>query len=110
MKKLGLVAGMGPESTISYYHSIVYGVQEKVGEDFSPNITIKSINVYQILQLCEAKKNDELVDYLMQAIYNLASCGAEFGSLSANTPHIVFKTLKERSPIELVSIIDATRD
>lgn len=34
MKKLGLVGGMGPESTIPYYHDIVYGVQERVGKDF----------------------------------------------------------------------------
>jgi aspartate/glutamate racemase len=30
MKKLGLVGGMGPESTIPYYHDIVYGVQEAI--------------------------------------------------------------------------------
>ena len=35
MKKLGLVGGMGPESTIPYYHDIVYGVQNRIGGDFS---------------------------------------------------------------------------
>ena len=40
MKKLGLVGGMGVESTIPYYHDIVYGVQNRVGEKFFPNITI----------------------------------------------------------------------
>lgn len=29
MKKLGLVGGMGPKSTVPYYHDIVYGVQGK---------------------------------------------------------------------------------
>ena len=110
MKKLGLVGGMGPESTIPYYHGIVYGVQEKVGGNFFPHLTIESVNVFKILQLCEAKKYDELVDYLMRAIQNLESNGAEFAALSANTPHIVFNRLKEKSSIELISIIDATRD
>ena len=32
MKKLGLVGGMGPESTIPYYRGIVYGVRERMGE------------------------------------------------------------------------------
>lgn len=40
MKKLGLVGGMGSESTIRYYHDIVYGVQNKVGKKFFPNMTI----------------------------------------------------------------------
>ena len=36
MKKFGLVGGMGPESTIPYYHDIVYGVQEALGELIFP--------------------------------------------------------------------------
>ncbi len=34
MKKLGLVGGMGPESTIPYYHDIIYGVQNRIGKNF----------------------------------------------------------------------------
>lgn len=37
MKKLGLVGGMGPESTIPYYHDIVYGVQKEMGENEIPD-------------------------------------------------------------------------
>ena len=40
MKKLGLIGGIGPESTIEYYRSIEYGVQKKSGQNFFPNITI----------------------------------------------------------------------
>ncbi|MBQ3514620.1 MAG: amino acid racemase [Lachnospiraceae bacterium] len=110
MKKLGLVGGMGPESTIPYYHDIVYGVQSKVGTDFFPNLTIESVNVFDVLRLCSEKKYDELVEYLMKAINNLIRSGADFVALSANTPHIVFDRLKEQSTVPLVSIIEATRD
>lgn len=41
MKKLGLVGSMGPESTIPYYHDIVYGVQKAVGKSFFPELTIE---------------------------------------------------------------------
>ena len=70
MKKLGLVGGMGVESTIPYYHDIVYGVQNRVGEKFFPNITIESVNAFDILGLCSEQKYDELTNYLMQAIKN----------------------------------------
>lgn len=63
MKKLGLVGGMGPESTIPYYHDIVYGVQERVGKEYFPNLTIESINVFDVLRLCGEQKYDELTDY-----------------------------------------------
>lgn len=110
MKKLGLVGGMGPESTIPYYHDIVYGVQAKVGKDFFPNLSIESINVFDVLRLCSEHKFDELTDYLMIAINNLIKSGADFVALSANTPHIVFDKLQEKSSVPLVSIIEATRD
>lgn len=110
MKKLGLVGGMGPESTIPYYHDIVYGVQEKIGKNYFPNLTIESVNVFDVLRLCGEQKYDELTDYLMKAINNLINSGVDFVALSANTPHIVFDKLQEKSTVPLVSIIEATRD
>lgn len=110
MKKLGLVGGMGPESTIPYYHDIVYGVKERAGADFFPNLSIESVNVFDVLRLCSEQRYDELVEYLMCAIYALVNSGADFVALSANTPHIVFDSLQEKSAVPLVSIIEATRD
>ena len=108
MKKLGLIGGMGPESTIPYYHDIVYGVQEAIGEQEFPELTIESVNVFKVLGLCGEQKYDELTEYLMRAIDNLAKSGVDFAALSANTPHIVFDRLKEHSPIPLISIVEAT--
>lgn len=108
MKKLGLVGGMGPESTITYYHDIVYGVQEALGKSLFPELSIESVNVFDVLRLCGEKKYDELTEYLMGAINNLTKSGADFAVLSANTPHIVFDKLKEQSPIPLISIVEAS--
>lgn len=108
MKKLGLVGGMGPESTIPYYHDIVYGVQKAVGKSFFPELTIESVDVFRVLRLCGEKRYDELTEYLIRAINNLAESGADFAALSANTPHIVFDKLKEQSPVPLISIVEAT--
>lgn len=110
MKKLGLVGGMGPESTIPYYHDIVYGVNERLGGAAFPELTIESVNVFEILRLCGEQKYAELADYLLRAIDRLAYSGADFAALSANTPHIVFDSLRDRSCIPLVSIIEAARD
>ena len=110
MKKLGLVGGMGPESTIPYYHDIVYGVQEKSGKALFPNLTIESVNVFDVLDLCKEEKYEELTDYLLKAINQLVNAGADFVAMSANTPHIVFDRLKDQAQVPLVSIIEATRD
>ncbi|WP_294375632.1 hypothetical protein [uncultured Clostridium sp.] len=52
MRKLGLIGGMGPESTIPYYHDIVYGVQNKTKDGgllTVKNNLYKSIKIYLYL-------------------------------------------------------------
>ena len=86
------------------------GYKIKFGKKFFPNITIESVNVFDVLGLCSEQKYDELTDYLMQAIKNLTTSGADFIALSANTPHIVFDRLQNISTVPLVSIVEATRN
>lgn len=50
----------------------------------------------------------EVVAYLLNAINQGRSAGAEFAAIGANTPHIVFDELKKVSPIPLISIIEST--
>lgn len=107
MKKLGLVGGMGPESTIPYYRGIVYGVRERMGERVMPLLSMESVNVFDIQTFCNEEQYEALTEYLLAAVRNLAAAGADFAALSANTPHIVFDRLKECSPIPLISIVEA---
>ena len=99
---------MGPESTIPYYHDIVYGVQAKVGGDCFPSLTIESVNAFKVLELCQNQEYETLTEYLLDAIQDLSAAGADFAALSANTPHIVFDQLEKVAPIPLVSIIKVT--
>ncbi|MDE6397585.1 MAG: amino acid racemase [Muribaculaceae bacterium] len=110
MKKLGLIGGMGPQSTVPYYMNIVYGVQERTSKDFFPNLTIESLNVFEILKMIGENRLDDLTDHFLGALQNLKNAGADLAALTANTAHIVFDRLKERSPLPLVSIVEATAD
>ncbi len=110
MKKLGLVGGMGPESTIPYYHDIVYGVHEKLGGDVFPELAIESVNIFKMLAYFKQEDYDGLTEYLMDAVNHLIQGGADLVALSANTPHIVFDRLQDLSTVPLVSIIEATKD
>lgn len=106
MKKLGLVGGTAPESTLVYYREMNRMVHERTnGKDF-PELSIESVNLYRALGYCQKQQYAELTAYLLQAIRNLADGGAEFAALSANTMHIVYDELEKQSPIPLVSIVD----
>ena len=110
MKKLGLIGGVGPESTVPYYKGIVFGVKDRVGHDFFPRITIESMSCFDVVPMSVAGKKQELVDYFLDGIKSLAAAGCDFAALSCYTGHMVFEELEKVSPIPLVSIVEATLD
>ena len=110
MKKLGLVGGIGPESTIPYYRDIVYGVRDRVGGNFFPNLCIESVSVFDVLGFCARNDYEGLTAYVSNAIENLVKSGAEIVAITGNTPHIVFEQLQKRSPVTIISIVEATRN
>jgi aspartate racemase len=108
MKTLGIIGGLGPESTIDYYQRIIALYQERIGDGTYPEFIINSVNLRKGLDFMDANDLDGMADYLLEAIGKLARAGAEFGLISANTPHIVFDEIVLKSPIPLISIVEAT--
>lgn len=106
VKTLGIVGGIGPESTIEYYRFILAGCRER-GEEV-PHIIIDSIDVNRGLALLGVNDLAGLADYLMNSLDRLARAGAEIALLAANTPHIVFDELERRSAIPMISLVEAT--
>lgn len=108
MKKIGMIGGVGPESTVDYYRLLIAVYQERVSDGSYPRIVINSVDLSAMVRLLNAGHLDQLADALTEEIKMLSNAGAEIGLLSSNTPHIVFGELKRRSAIPLVSIVEAT--
>jgi aspartate racemase len=108
MKMLGIIGGLGPESTIDYYGKIIALYRERTGDDSYPQFIINSINLKKGLDFMDAGNLIGMSDYLVEEIRRLARAGADFGLISANTPHIVFDEVASKSPIPLISIVEAT--
>jgi aspartate racemase len=108
MKTLGIVGGLGPESTVDYYQRIIALYRERTGDGSYPEFIINSIDLKTGLDFMDANELAAMADYLLQAIGRLARAGADFGLISANTPHIVFEDVASKSPIPLISIVEAT--
>ena len=107
MKTLGIVGGIGPESTIEYYRFILDGYRARVPDGSAPHIIIDSIDVNRGLAMLDANDRAALADYLGQSVERLVRAGAALGVIAANTPHIVFDEVQRRSPIRLISIVQA---
>jgi aspartate racemase len=105
MSILGIVGGLGPESTIDYYRRILQE-WKRVKPSSSPSIIIDSLDVDLGLRLV-AHDRPALIEYLSASLNRLAAAGADFAAMAANTPHVVFDDLVARSPIPMVSIVEA---
>ncbi|HEY9204720.1 MAG TPA: amino acid racemase [Candidatus Methanoperedens sp.] len=108
MKRIGIIGGLGPESTIDYYKGIINAFRQREVGLVNPEIIIYSADVNRLLELVEAKDWNNLVDWLVKMVNALYSAGAEFAVIGSNTPHIVFDKVKSRSPIPMLSIVDET--
>ena len=108
MKTVGIIGGIGPESTIAYYRSLIASYRQLRPDGSAPAILINSLDVTTLLDFMEANRLDAVTDYLLDGLQKLARAGADFGIIAANTPHIVFDDLQRRSPLPLVSIVEAT--
>ena len=108
MKTLGIIGGLGPESTIDYYQKIIALYRERTRNGSYPEFIVASVNLRKGLDFMDANDLAGMADYLLQGISKLARAGADFGLISANTPHIVFDDVASKSPIPLISIVEAT--
>jgi len=108
MKTLGIVGGLGPESTVDYYQRIIALYRERQPDGSYPQFIIISVDLKKGLDFMDANNLTGMADYLLEGIGKLGRAGADFGLIAANTPHIVFDDVAPKSPIPLISIVEAT--
>ena len=108
MKTVGIIGGIGPESTIEYYRKIVSSYLKRQTTGNYPQIIINSIDMTKMLDLIGNGEFEEVSHYLASEVKKLEYAGAEFGVLASNTPHIVFNKVCELSQLPLISIVEAT--
>jgi aspartate racemase len=104
MTTVGLVGGLGPESTIDYYRRIL-AAWDRVDPTTMPSIVIDSLDVQLALKLV-AGERPPLIEYLLASIRRLEGAGSHFIAMTANTAHLVFDELAARARVPLLSIVE----
>ena len=110
MKTVGIIGGIGPESTIEYYRQIIAAYRQRQRDGSYPSLLINSIDMKKMLDLIGANELAAVTQYLLGEVRKLAQAGADFGALASNTPHLVFEALNHQSPIPLISIVETACD
>lgn len=109
-KRIGILGGLTPESTVTYYLHIVRRYQEMYGDHGYPEIIVYSVSFQRFEDWMGEEDWGSIKEALLSGLESLGAAGADFAVIATNTMHILFDELHGKSPIPLISIIDATAE
>lgn len=107
MKKIGLLGGLSPESTVEYYKIINSQVRQVLGGCSSAELLIESFNFKEIETLQFQGKWQELGDKLGQAAQKLEQSGAEYIVICTNLMHKVAPIVQRYISVPLIHMVDS---
>lgn len=108
MKKIGIIGGIGPESTIEYYRLIIKTYQERLSARHYPELLLHSIDMTDMLNFVFRDQLDELVNFLAKKVEVLKKSNVDYVVLASNTPHLVFDPLSKIVDVKMISIVEET--
>ena len=105
MKTIGILGGLGPESTAAYYNIITRTYYETHRDFGYPEIVILSLKFDDYIG-AHYKRADDVAE----AIARLHRAGADFVVAACNSIHVIYDEVAPRTPIPWISIMDATAE
>jgi aspartate racemase len=109
-KRIGILGGLSPESTVAYYQHITRAYVARFGDFSYPEILIYSVNFQQYVEWQRENRWADAARTMSVAMRALHQAGADFGLISTNTMHIVFDEVQAEAGMPLLSIVDTTAD
>jgi aspartate racemase len=105
---LGVVGGVGPESTLDYYRRLLDGYHARVGPLSHPPLLIDSLDGGLIIPRLIAGDLDPVRAAVAHAVEQLAAGGASLALVASVATHAVYDDVAPRAPIPMLSIVEAT--
>ncbi|UCE39625.1 MAG: amino acid racemase [Thermoplasmata archaeon] len=110
IKKIGIVGGLSPESTIYYYKYITQSYTKQFGDYSYPNIIIYSATFQDYIDWGKARDWGAMEEDLVDALNALEQAKADFAIIATNTMHHIYDSLVKRTNIPILSLVDAVCD
>jgi aspartate racemase len=106
-KRIGILGGMSPESTIAYYEHITRAYCERFGDYGYPEIIIYSVSFQAYVDWPQQDRWDLVAQGLGKAAKKLEAAGADFIVMATNTMHLVFDQVQASVRVPMLSLLDA---
>jgi aspartate racemase len=109
-KRIGILGGMSPESTVEYYRYITRAYTERFGDYGYPEIIIYSVSFQPYVDWPGQDRWDLVARGLSEAAQSLEAAGADFIVIATNTMHLVFDQVQASVSVPMLSLLDAVGD
>jgi len=109
-KKIGILGGMSPESTVEYYQYITRTYTQRFGDYGYPEIIIYSVSFQPYVDWPNGERWDLVAQGLSQAAQRLQAAGADFIVIATNTMHLVLDQVQASVHIPILSLLDVVAE
>jgi aspartate racemase len=109
-KKIGILGGMSPESTVEYYQYITRSYTDRFGDYGYPEVIIYSVSFQPYVDWPEQDRWDLVAQGLSEAAQKLEAAGADFIVIATNTMHLVFDQVQASVGVPMLSLLDAVAE
>jgi aspartate racemase len=106
-KRIGILGGMSPESTVAYYEYITRNYTERYGDYGYPEILIYSVSFQPYVDWPNEGRWDLVAQGLAGAARTLVAAGADLLLIATNTMHIVFDEIQASVDVPVISLLEA---
>jgi len=110
MKTVGIIGGLGPETTSEFYLDLVFSCQKKERTS-RPSIIIASVPLPYVIEDDAISKNigfERIPSYLITEAKRLEKAGADFIVMPCNSLHVFIEEIRKAVNIPVLSIIEET--
>jgi aspartate racemase len=104
MKKIGLIGGLGWESSMVYYRILNLEANRRFGGKHAARVILYSLDFGEVEKLVSGGDDEGLISLLAGAAVNLEKAGAGLLAFCANTPHLYYDEVKKQVGVPMVHI------
>lgn len=112
MKSVGVIGGLGPETTSEFYLEVVFGCQ-KLDTLQRPSIVIASVPLLFEIErdlIASNKGKERYIPYLVNEAKRLEKSGVDFIVMPCNSLHVFIEEIRDAVSIPVLSIVEETVD
>ncbi len=107
-KRIGILGGLTPESTVPYYTHIIHRYEEMFHNQAYPEVVVFSVSFQRFEDWMAVEDWESMELELAKGLRALHGAGADFAVIATNTMHNLYEKLDSRNIIPLLSLVDAT--